>query len=139
MSYLSIAVIIAYICSYQFGLGPIPLFIASGPKSLSHLNVSIRTIYIFSIYIELFENGPKPAAMSMGSFFFWTGNFVVGMLYPILQLAWGAYAFLPFACVCFSLVIFLRFYLPETRGRVPSEVAPLVSKGLKSRPLQSIS
>lgn len=102
---------------------------------------SLKAIAILNFYffLELFENGPKPAAMSMGSFFLWAGNFVVGMLYPTLQLAWGAYAFLPFACVCFSLVIFLRFYLPETRGRVPSEVAPLVSKGFKSRPLRSSS
>lgn len=91
---------------------------------------------MYFIYLELFENGPKTAAMSLGSVSLWTGNFITAMIFPSLQLHIGAYSFLPFACVSFALAIFLKFYLPETRGRIPSEVAPLVSKGFKSKPLR---
>lgn len=74
--------------------------------------------------------------MSLGSLALWTGNFITAMVFPSLQLHTGAYAFLPFACISFSLALFLTFYLPETRGRIPADIAPLVSKGFKSKPLR---
>lgn len=107
-----IAAVLFYIFFYQIGLGPIPYFIGS----------------------ELFEVGPRPAAMAMGSLASWTCNFIVGMTFPTLQSLWGAFVFLPFAIVCVLLAILLRIYLPETRGKDASEIAPLVSKGFNSRP-----
>ncbi|XP_030563135.1 solute carrier family 2, facilitated glucose transporter member 3-like isoform X1 [Drosophila novamexicana] len=103
--------ILAYIFFYQFGLGPIPYFIGS----------------------ELFEVAPRPVAMSMGSLSSWTCNFIVGMAFPSLQSAWGAFVFLPFSITCVLLFILTKLYLPETLGRDPSEVAPLVSKGFRSK------
>lgn len=73
--------------------------------------------------------------MALGSLSSWTCNFIVGMTFPLLQGAWGAFVFLPFAVVCFLMVILMKFYLPETRGRDSSEVVPLVRNGFKSRPL----
>lgn len=93
--------------------------------------------YTINVVLELFESGPRPAAMALGSLSSWTCNFIIGMAFPSLQVAWGAFVFLPFAVVCFALVALLRFYLPETRGRDSSEVVPLVRNGFKSRPLLS--
>lgn len=73
--------------------------------------------------------------MALGSLSSWTCNFVVGMAFPSLQEAWNAYVFIPFAVVCFALATLLKFYLPETRGRDASDIAPLVADGFKSRPL----
>ncbi|EDW85589.1 uncharacterized protein Dwil_GK23076 [Drosophila willistoni] len=103
--------IMGYIFFYQFGLGPIPYFIGA----------------------ELFEVAPRPVAMSMGSLASWTCNFVIGISFPSLQNAWGAFVFLPFSITCVLLCLLTKFYLPETRGRDPSEVAPLVSKGFRSK------
>ncbi|KAH8371635.1 hypothetical protein KR093_008344, partial [Drosophila rubida] len=106
-----IVCIMGYIFFYQFGLGPIPYFIGS----------------------ELFEVAPRSVAMSMGSLASWTCNFIIGMAFPSLQSAWGAFVFLPFSVTCVLLFLLTKFYLPETLGRDPSDVAPLVAKGFRSK------
>ncbi|XP_055537990.1 solute carrier family 2, facilitated glucose transporter member 3-like isoform X2 [Wyeomyia smithii] len=112
-SYASIIAVLLYILFYQIGLGPIPYFIGS----------------------ELFEVGPRPAAMAMGSLASWGSNFIVAMLFLPLQNAWGAFVFLPFTVTCVLLTILLKIYLPETRGRHVSSVVPLVANGFRSKPL----
>ncbi|XP_049295285.1 solute carrier family 2, facilitated glucose transporter member 3-like isoform X1 [Anopheles funestus] len=112
-SYASIVAILLYILFYQIGLGPIPYFIGS----------------------ELFEVGPRPAAMAMGSLASWGCNFIVAMLFTTLQSAWGAFVFLPFAFTCVALTVLLKIYLPETRGKHISQIVPLVAKGFSSKPL----
>lgn len=72
--------------------------------------------------------------MAIGSVCIWIGNFVTGMVFPILQLSLGAFVFLPCAVVCFIVVVLVKLYLPETRGRDPREIAPLIANGFKSRP-----
>lgn len=111
--YASIASILLYIIVYQIGIGPIPFFIGS----------------------ELFELGPRPAAMAFGSISSWGCSFIVGMLFPAIQSIWGAFVFMPCSIACFLLTILVQFYLPETRGRQVSDVAALVSKGFRSKVL----
>uniref|UniRef100_A0A336MVJ2 CSON001927 protein n=1 Tax=Culicoides sonorensis TaxID=179676 RepID=A0A336MVJ2_CULSO len=110
-AYACIAAVFLYIFFYQLGLGPIPFFIAA----------------------ELFEVGPRPVAMALGSLSSWTCNFIVGQFFPILNAKWGAFVFLPFAITCVLLSVLVYFYLPETRNQDPSIVAPKVSKGFKSK------
>lgn len=103
--------VFGYIFFYQIGLGPIPYFIGS----------------------ELFEVSTRPAGMSIGSLASWACNFYVGMTFLHMQITMGAFVFLPFSVVCFGLVALLYRHLPETRGKQPSDVAPLVSHGFSSR------
>lgn len=79
---------------------------------------------------------PRSSAMALGSLSSWTCNFLVGMCFLSLNNLMGASVFLIFASVCFVLTAFLKFYMPETRGKDISEVAALVSDGFKSRPLE---
>lgn len=65
----------AYVIFYGVGLGPIPYFIGS----------------------ELFDVGPRPIAMALGSVFNWGGNFIVGMTFPSAETLIGPYTFLIFA------------------------------------------
>lgn len=111
--FASVAVfsVFAFIVAYQFGLGPIPYFIGS----------------------ELFEISTRPAAMGLGSLASWFCNFYIGMTFLPMKTAIGAFVFLPFAVVCFALALLMYVYLPETRGREPADVAPLVSRGFRSR------
>ncbi|KAI8037612.1 solute carrier family 2, facilitated glucose transporter member 1 [Drosophila gunungcola] len=108
-----IGCIFLYIFFFQFGLGPIPFFIGA----------------------ELFELASRPAAMSLGSVVYWLCNFVIGMTFPTFQSLWGALVFLPFSVNCLLLFVLTKRYLPETRGREPFEVAPLVASGFKSNVL----
>lgn len=92
-AYLAVAVImaaisiLAYVVFYGTGLGPIPFFIGS----------------------ELFDVGPRPAAMSLGSMFNWGGNFLVGMLFPVLEAEIGPFTFLIFAGFILLLVVVTKY------------------------------
>lgn len=110
-SYASIAIIFGYTIFFQIGLGPIPYFIGC----------------------ELFEMGPRSAAMALGSLSSWICNFIVAMSFPALQSLWGAFVFLPFAVVCLLLAALIMRYLPETKGRDVGEIAPLIANGFKSK------
>jgi len=87
MPWLCTVAVLAYVIFYGIGLGPIPYFIGS----------------------ELFDIGPRPAAMSLGSVFNWGGNFLVGMMFPLLQAAIGPYVFLIFAGSTLILVQVNRY------------------------------
>uniref|UniRef100_A0A6P7H531 Solute carrier family 2, facilitated glucose transporter member 1-like n=1 Tax=Diabrotica virgifera virgifera TaxID=50390 RepID=A0A6P7H531_DIAVI len=112
--YLSIIGVQGYVLCYGFGLGPIPYFIGS----------------------ELFEVGPRPSAMALGSMSSWGSNFIVGLTFPLMQTYLGAASFFIFALVALGLFLFTRFYLPETRGKDITEVVELCNQGLSSQPLQ---
>lgn len=84
---ICIAMVLAYVVSYGIGLGPIPYFIGS----------------------ELFDVGPRPAAMSLGSVFNWGGNFIVGMMFPVIAAEIGPLVFLIFAGFTLLLVVFNKY------------------------------
>ncbi|XP_063974477.1 solute carrier family 2, facilitated glucose transporter member 1-like isoform X2 [Diachasmimorpha longicaudata] len=111
MPWLCTITVLAYVLFYGIGLGPIPYFIGS----------------------ELFQVGPRPAAMSLGSVCNWGGNFIVGMLFPPLEAIMGPLVFLLFALSTILVGLFARYYLPETRGVDTSLTASLLSRGFSSR------
>ncbi|XP_037944785.1 solute carrier family 2, facilitated glucose transporter member 3-like [Teleopsis dalmanni] len=106
-----IACIFLYIIAFQLGIGPIPPFIAS----------------------ELFEVAPRSVAMSLSSISCWGCCFILCMAFPTLQVAWGAWVFLPFSITCAILFVVTYYYLPETRNRDISQVARSISNGFKSK------
>ncbi|XP_021699789.1 solute carrier family 2, facilitated glucose transporter member 1 isoform X2 [Aedes aegypti] len=107
---VSVGAIVLFLLSYQTGVGQIPFFIGA----------------------EMFEIEARSSALALGTFGNWLANLIIVMLFPIVQHLWGAFAFLPSSIVCFALAIFVYFYLPETRGRIVSDTALLISKGFKS-------
>ncbi|CAH2240719.1 jg2560 [Pararge aegeria aegeria] len=113
MPYVSMSALLAFVLVYGLGLGPIPFFIAS----------------------EMFEVAPRPAGMAWGSLANWGGNFLVGMGFPTMRNVIGPYSFLLFSAFTMGLFLFTKFYFPETRGKTPTQVAQLCSRGLRSRPL----
>lgn len=133
-----------FICMHRFGVRLHYCFTAgSGADSIFHRNrfveeliLSNRSLKSLNSLEELFESGPRPAAMALGSLSLWTCNFIVAMAFPSLQEVWGALVFVPFAVICFALTALIKFYLPETRGLDSSVIAPLVADGFKSKPLR---
>ncbi|CAH0554862.1 unnamed protein product [Brassicogethes aeneus] len=115
MPYISILGVLGFVVCYGIALGPIPYFVGS----------------------ELFEVGPRPAAMALGSMANWGGNFFVGLLFPTMQAEIGAASFFIFATIVVLIFAFTRWYLPETRGRDPSEIAHMCKDGFSSKPLGS--
>lgn len=87
MPYFSIVGVLGYVLCYGIGLGPIPYFIGS----------------------ELFEVGPRPSAMALGSMANWGGNFFIGMTFPAMQAAIGPSSFYIFAFITSLLLLFIKF------------------------------
>ncbi|CAH1394546.1 unnamed protein product [Nezara viridula] len=92
MPYLSVVGVLGYVLTYGFGLGPIPYFIGT----------------------ELFDVGPRPIAMALGTASNWLGNLTVGFFFPVVQSAIGPYSFLIFATSTALLTIFVKVCLVET-------------------------
>ncbi|SPP75242.1 blast:Solute carrier family 2%2C facilitated glucose transporter member 7 [Drosophila guanche] len=111
VSYGCILFLSLYIVAFNFALGPMPFFIGS----------------------ELLESSPRPAAMALGSLTNWSSNFLLGMVFPLLQEAIGPFSFIPCSLICVYGFLLTFRYLPETRNRDPKDVAPLLEKGLKSK------
>merc|ERR1719242_1956788 len=78
ISYLSIACVIGYIIGFAIGPGPIPWLITA----------------------ELFEQAARPPAVMVSCMLNWACNFCVGLGFPAVQDAAGAYVFLIFMVIC---------------------------------------
>ncbi|XP_050435358.1 solute carrier family 2, facilitated glucose transporter member 1-like isoform X2 [Adelges cooleyi] len=104
LSFLSVFFIIGYVLFYGIGIGPIPFFIGS----------------------ELVDVGPRPIIMAANSVANWSGNFLVGLTFPIISLALKEFSFLPFIGCTIFLIIFTWKCVPETR--VTTEVETIEPK-----------
>ncbi|VVC41694.1 Hypothetical protein CINCED_3A010946 [Cinara cedri] len=93
LSYFTIAFVLGYVLFYGIGLGPIPFFIGS----------------------ELTDVGPRPIIMSAMSVANWSGNFLVGLLFPLVNLILKQYCFFPFIAAIVFIIIFTWKVVPETK------------------------
>ncbi|XP_075409231.1 solute carrier family 2, facilitated glucose transporter member 3 [Tenrec ecaudatus] len=101
MSFVCIGAILVFVAFFEIGPGPIPWFIVA----------------------ELFNQGPRPAAMAVAGCSNWTSNFLVGLLFPSAANALGAYVFIIFTAFLVIFLIFTFFKVPETRGRTFEEIS----------------
>ncbi len=72
---------------------------------------------------EIFPNRIRGAAMSIAVFALWAGNFVLTFAFKPLQDHLGnARTFWMFAIICLAGYLFVRVFLPETKGRTLEEI-----------------
>ncbi|XP_064408953.1 solute carrier family 2, facilitated glucose transporter member 4 isoform X2 [Latimeria chalumnae] len=108
ISYLSMVAVFGFVALFEVGPGPIPWFIVA----------------------ELFNQGPRPAAMAVSGFSNWTSNFLVGMFFPYAEELLGPYVFVIFTVFLVIFFIFTYFKVPETRGKTFDQIA----KGFRRTP-----
>ncbi|XP_034447338.1 solute carrier family 2, facilitated glucose transporter member 1-like isoform X1 [Hippoglossus hippoglossus] len=101
MSYVSIAAIFSFVAFFEIGPGPIPWFIVA----------------------ELFNQGPRPAAIAVAGFSNWTSNFLVGMSFQYIEQLCGPYVFIIFTVFLLGFFVFTYYKVPETKGRSFDEIA----------------
>ncbi|XP_062395402.1 solute carrier family 2, facilitated glucose transporter member 3 [Sardina pilchardus] len=101
LSYLAIVAVFAFVAGFEMGPGPIPWFITA----------------------ELFEQGPRPAAIAVAGCSNWTSNFLVGLGFPKLKELCGGYVFIIFVIFLVIFLIFTYFRVPETKGRTFEDIA----------------
>lgn len=86
MRWTAVIAPIVFVVTYGLGLGPIPYFIGS----------------------ELFDVGPRPTAMALGSMCNWAGNFLVAMFFKIIHDQIKSYAYLIFVAFSLFVALFVR-------------------------------
>ena len=101
---IALFAVIAFVSFFEIGLGPIPWLIVA----------------------EMFDAKYVATAMSLACIVNWACNFLVGLLFPLVQQHLGAFSFGPFAVVLMLTFLFSFFYLPETHNRTVEEIQRLV-------------
>lgn len=67
---------------------------------------------------EIFPVKIRAMAMAVSTFSLWTACFVLTYTFPLLNTSLGAYGtFWLYGIICFMGYLFLRIYLPETKGK----------------------
>lgn len=102
LSYVSVLSVLAYVIAYGLALGPVPYFLGT----------------------ELFDVGPRPIGMALGTASNWVGNLSIGLFFPTMQTAIGPYSFLVFAASTALLTIFIKICLPETNVNILAKRRP---------------
>lgn len=77
---------------------------------------------------EIFPLRMRATGMGMAVFFQWIGNFVVGFTFPILLSTLGLSAtFFVFVGLGTCAIIFVRIFMPETKGQTLEELEAMFS------------
>ncbi len=72
---------------------------------------------------EIFPLAIRGSGTGLASSFNWIGSFLVGLLFPIMASAMSEYTvFAIFGAVCAFGVLFVRLWVPETRGLTLEEI-----------------
>lgn len=72
---------------------------------------------------EIFPLAIRGSGTGLASSFNWIGSFLVGLFFPVMAAAMSEYAvFAIFGAICVFGVIFIRLWVPETRGRTLEEI-----------------
>jgi len=72
---------------------------------------------------EIFPLAIRGRASGLASSFNWIGSFLVGLLFPIMTASMSQEAvFAIFGVICLLGVLFVQFFVPETRGRTLEEI-----------------
>lgn len=104
------------------------------PSMGGHMVVVFLSIYValysftwapltWVIVGEIFPLAIRGTGTGLASSFNWIGSFLVGLFFPVMAAAMSEYAvFAIFGAVCAFGVIFIRLWIPETRGRTLEEI-----------------
>lgn len=72
---------------------------------------------------EIFPLQIKGTAMAICTFFLWTSNSILAFFFPIATAYYGpAVTFGFFAIICFLSYVFVKKYVPETKGKTLEEI-----------------
>lgn len=99
--YLVLIAILGYIAFFAMSLGPLT----------------------FVVIAEIFPTKSRATAMSIATFFLWLAVFLVSQTFPILIGSIGsAYTFWLYTLISVLAFLFIRKYIPETKGKTLEEI-----------------
>lgn len=101
LSFVAVICVIIYVIGFAIGLGPIPQMIGA----------------------ELFRQGPRPLAMSLAGFVNWLSTFIIAMSFEPTQALLKHFTFLIFLGLMILFIVFVYFFVPETKNKTFEEIA----------------
>lgn len=105
--YLILVFILTYIASFAASIGPVSWVVIS----------------------EIFPNKLRSKAMSIAIVALWIACFLVSLTFPVMlnRLGGGA-SFLVFGFMCFLMLLYVIFKVPETKGKTLEELEKILIK-----------
>jgi SP family sugar porter-like MFS transporter len=83
---------------------------------------------VWVVISEIFPNKVRGMAMAVSTFSLWTACFVLTYTFPLLNDGLGAYGtFWLYGIVCLSGFLFIKKYLPETKGKSLEEIEKMMN------------
>lgn len=105
--YLILFFILTYIASFAASIGPVSWVVIS----------------------EIFPNRLRSKAMSVAIVALWLACFLVSLTFPVmLNRLGGAASFLVFGVLCFLMLLYVIFKVPETKGKSLEELEKILLK-----------
>ncbi|KAM7047794.1 solute carrier family 2, facilitated glucose transporter member 5-like isoform 1-T1 [Acridotheres tristis] len=101
MRYVSIACVVGIIAGFCMGPAGVPLLMTA----------------------ELFMQSHRPAAYIVGGSLNWLCNFIIGLIFPFLQMSAGAFCYLVFSGVCLLVALYVYLVIPETKNKTFMEIS----------------
>ncbi|KAK7093689.1 solute carrier family 2, facilitated glucose transporter member 1-like [Littorina saxatilis] len=114
-AYVCIIAAHTYIIGFALGLGPIPFIVVS----------------------EIFRQEPRAAAMSLSLAFNWICNFILMLVFPFMKDGMGEYTYIVFSIILAAAIVFIFFFVPETKNKTFDEIANSIAFGRAKGPSQS--
>uniref|UniRef100_T1IKW9 Uncharacterized protein n=1 Tax=Strigamia maritima TaxID=126957 RepID=T1IKW9_STRMM len=107
MSIVAVVALLSYVLAYGVGLGN---YFSRGEnnrnKTIHSMSSSDQFLSSYHIGAEMFKQGPKPAAMSLGCWVNWTCNLIYAISFPSLQTS-----------IVTAALIVIHRNLPETKDK----------------------
>ncbi|MFA9191814.1 sugar porter family MFS transporter [Flavobacterium sp. FZUC8N2.13] len=114
------------VCYYFTVTGPAVLFLVIAAIACYAMTLAPVTWVVLS---EIFPVKIRAMAMGVATFSLWTACFILTYTFPLLNNSLGAYGtFWLYGVVCFVGYLFLRIYLPETKGKSLEEIENELTK-----------
>lgn len=114
------------VCYYFTVTGPAVLFLVIAAIACYAMTLAPVTWVVLS---EIFPVKIRAMAMGVATFSLWTACFILTYTFPLLNNSLGAYGtFWLYGVVCFVGYLFLRVYLPETKGKSLEEIENELTK-----------
>uniref|UniRef100_A0A3P9BXW7 Solute carrier family 2, facilitated glucose transporter member 5 n=1 Tax=Maylandia zebra TaxID=106582 RepID=A0A3P9BXW7_9CICH len=82
----------------------------------------------YVVATEMFRQTARPAAFMVAGSVHWLSNFIVGLVFPFLEVSLGPYSFIIFAVICLVTLIYIWLVVPETKKKTFLEVFQMFAK-----------
>lgn len=118
ITWLPLLSVSCYIIIFSLGFGPIP----------------------WMLMAEIFPSKIRSTACSVACLFNWICTFIVTKLFPILKSEWGPGVTFWCFTLCSGLgILFVYFFVPETKGKTLIEVQLLLGGGQENETIAQSS